>query len=315
VSTRRSSLWLRCYPPSWRERYGEELEGLVEQMNGKGSVAWRVRRDVALTGARERLRSWGLAGPGIPPGTQAKAGALLVLCAWTLFVVAGMAVQRFSEHWQDFTPISGRALPSGEFRVLVDAALIGGALVLLGGACVLPRLLAFLRGGGWSATRGSVLRAVFSSLFTAVATVGLIQWAHRLDSLQRNGHDPLYGIAFIAWGLLVVGCLGMWTSVVVEIARRIEFPVGLLKVEVGLAVAVSLAMLTMTVATATWWITLAIRAPWALREEPSGAVPSPFLLQLMAAMALMVLATALAGLGSARALRALPRMACEQRVG
>jgi hypothetical protein len=300
VSARRDSLWLRLYPRAWRARYGKELEDLVVETSGGGRPAWRVRRDLVRTGAGERLRSWGLAGDGVPPETQAKAGALLVLCAWSLFVVAGAAVQRFSEHWQDFTPLSGRALPTGAFQTLVVAALVGSGLVLVGGACVLPRLLGFLRGGGWGAIRRPVIRAVLTGLLATGATVGLALWAHRLDASQRNGHDLPYGLAFVVAGLFVAACLAAWTAALVTTARRIE-----------LSVAASLTMLAMTIATATWWAALASRAPGALHEQPIGADVSPLVIQLMVAMVLMVVATGLAVIGASRALRALPLVAAE----
>jgi hypothetical protein len=308
VSARKSSPWLCCYPRAWRERYGEELEGLLSETSGGGRVAWRVRGDLLRAGAGERLRSWGLAGDGVPAATQAKAGALLVLCAWTLFAVAGLSVQRLSEHWQDFTPASGRGLPSGAFQALVVVALLGSGLVLAGGACALPRLLVFLRGGGWSELRRPFARAVLLSALAAAATAGLVIWAHWLDASQRNGHDMLYGLAFAAAGLLVVVCLAAWTAAAVTAARQVELPARLLKLEVGLAVAVSLAMLTMTVSVAVWWAALASRAPWALHEQPSGAAQSPLVVQLLVSMMLMAVATVLGAAGAACALRALPRL-------
>lgn len=311
MSGRRESLWLSLYPRAWRARYGKELEDLVAQTSGGGRLAWRVRCDLVRAGAGERLRSWDLSGEGVPPETQAKAGVLLVLCAWSLFVVAGAAVQRFSEHWQDFTPVSGRALPAGAFQALAIVALVGSGLVLLGGAFVLPRLLRFLRGGGWRAIRRPVTRAVLASLLATVATVGLALWAHRLDAFQRNGHEPLYGLAFVAVGLLVAACLAAWTAAFGTAARRIELSVRLLKVEVGIAVAASLTMLAMTIATATWWTALASRAPGALQEQPIGTDVSPLVIPLLVAMVLMVVATGLAVIGGIRALRALPLVAAE----
>jgi hypothetical protein len=153
-----------------------------------------------------------------------------------------------------------------------------------------------------------VIRAVLASAVAIAAVGGLALWAHRLDALQRNGHDPLYGLAFAAGGLLVVACLAAWTAAFVTTARRLELSPRLLTIEVGLAVIVSLAMLVMTVATAVWWAALASRAPSALHEQSSGADMSPLALQLLAAMALMTIATVLAGMGSMHALRALPRL-------
>jgi len=110
-----------------------------------------------------------------------------VLCAWALFAVAGVVLQKFSERWQRLTPVSARGLPAGAFEALVVAAAIGSALVLLGVACTLPRLVAYLRSGGWAAIRPAIVRAVTITALAAVGTVGLVAWAHRLGTAQRNG--------------------------------------------------------------------------------------------------------------------------------
>ena len=307
MSRRRDRIWLRCYPRGWRDRYGHELADLLAQLSEDGHVTWRVRRDLVRAGAVERLRGWGF-GSDLSPQTEAKSGALLVLAAWVVFAVAGTAVQRFSEHWQQFTPISARQPAGDAFQVLLVAALVGSALVVSGGACALPRVWTFLRRGGWSEIRRPVLRAAVASVAAGTATSALVLWAHRLDGLQRNGHDPLYGLAFVVAGLLVVGCLAAWTVVVVATARRIALPASLLKVEVGLAVGVSSTMLAMSVATVLWWAVLASRAPWALHGQPAGTAASGLVVQLLAAIALMSAATVLAGLGASNALRAVRRV-------
>ena len=90
-----SSRLVRLYPKRWRERYGQEMEALIVESSGGHRVSWRMRVDVARGAGREQLRSAGLADSGAP-GDQVRAGVLLVLCAWALFVVGGIAVQKFS---------------------------------------------------------------------------------------------------------------------------------------------------------------------------------------------------------------------------
>ncbi len=312
MSARKHSAWLRCYPRAWRERYGDELTELIDATSDGGRVAWRVRHDLLRAGARERLRDWGW-GRDAPPRARAKAGALLVLGAWAMFVVAGIAVQRFSEHWQQLTPNADRGLPSGAFDALLVAALVAATLVLGGIVCVLPRLLAFVRAGGWREMRRGLLAAVGATALACAAGAALVVWAHHLDAFQRNGHDALYGLAFVAAGLLLVGCLAAWTAVAVSTARRLELPARLLEAEVALAAAVSVAMLAMTIATAVWWGALASDAPWALHGQPAGAGASPLLAQLLAAMLLMALATGLGALGAGHSLRALVGMRSQRR--
>jgi hypothetical protein len=308
MSNRRDSLWLRSFPPAWRDRYGQELAALIAQLNEDESATWQVGRDLVRAGACERLRGWGF-GRDLSPQRQAKSGTLLVLVAWVMFAVAGIAVQRFSEHWQQFTPMSAHEPAADAFQALLVAALVGSVLVVTGGAFALSRVLTFLRRGGWTEIRFPVLRAAFTSLIAIAVTAGLVVWAHRLNGLQRNGRDPLYGLAFALGGLLVIACLSAWTAVVVAIARRIELPAIVLKVEAVLALGVSLTMLAMSVATILWWATIATRAPWALHELPVGTAASGLVPQLLAAIALMSAATVLAGMGASNALRGVRRVA------
>ncbi|MHB8234438.1 MAG: hypothetical protein ACYDHT_07275, partial [Solirubrobacteraceae bacterium] len=85
-------------------------------------------------------------------------------------------------------------------------------------------------------------------------------------------------------------------------------PPRVLRLQIVLAATLGAAMFAMTAAAATWWAALATRAPWALHERFGGAHFAVVPAQLLAAVALMAGATALAGLGVLRALRALPQL-------
>lgn len=86
-AARTTARLLRFYPRSWRDRYGEELAQVIVESSGE-HVPWQVCLDVVRAGCRERLRASGLSGDGAPHD-QIRGGALLVLCAWALFVIAG----------------------------------------------------------------------------------------------------------------------------------------------------------------------------------------------------------------------------------
>jgi hypothetical protein len=298
---------LRLYPRAWRERYGEELEALLTDLSESEGVSWRMRADVARGGLRERLRACGL-GPGVAPRERARSGALLVLWAWMLFVVAGVWVQKFSEHWQGATPASHRGLPSAAFHVLEAAAAFGGSLVLAGIALALPRAIAYVRAGGWPRVRPAVVRALALTGIAIGATVALVLWARGLSAPQRNGSDLAYGFAFVLCAVAVVSSLAAWTSVAVSLARAIRLPDRLLRIFAGLAGAIGVSMLVMTFATAIWWAALARWAPWVLHGQPPGSNASSFALSLLAPGVLMALASALAALGAGTALAAAPRL-------
>jgi hypothetical protein len=279
---------LRWYPPAWRARYGQELEELIVESLGGGRVPWRMRLDIARSGMRERLRSSGLTGDAVPPDARSLAGSLLVLCAWMTFVVAGTTVQKLSEHWQDATPSTQRALPGDAFAALTVAAAIGSALVVLGVACALPPLLALVRAGGWRDIRGVILRALAATALAGVSTAALVVWAHRLPAQARSGHDLAYVVGFSAWSLVMLVLVVCWTIAAVATARRLDLSGRLLRFEARLAAGVCATMAVMTVATAVWW---------------AARADAAFAPQLAAALLLMLASTSLGTAGSVRALR------------
>jgi hypothetical protein len=289
-------LWL--YPSAWRARYGAELEGLVLETSGP-RLSVRSVVDLAAAGLRERLRTVGLAGDS-PAPARARGGALVVLCAWVLFVFAGGIVQKLSEHWQNVTPAGDRPVPAHAFDALVGGAAIGSAAVFAGIAFSLPAAVAFLRAGGWRTLR-TELRVAFSlTVLVALLTIPLVAWAHGLTARQRNGHDLVYGLGVLGVALLAAAAFVAWTAAAVSVARRLDLAPVVLRLEALAAGVVTLSMAAMTGATVIWWVALAHSAPWFL----SGAAPPGLVVAALA----MVIATLASAAGATRALRALPEL-------
>jgi hypothetical protein len=307
VNERQARLLLRLYPRAWRARYGDELLALLTELGEGEPIASRIRRDVVRAGLAERLPAAGF-GAGAPPATRARSGALLVLCAWMLFAVAGARVQKFSEHWQGATPQSARGKPAVAFHVLEASAAFGGALVLAGVALALPRALAYIRSGGWPVLRRAVVRASALTAVAIGATAALAVWARQIDTAQRNGASSAYSGAFVLCALLLVAALAAWTFVAVSVARGLELSVRMLRVEALLAGAICASMLAMTLATATWWGALGRVAPWVLHGAADRSRSSSFALSLFVPSALMALATCFAAFGAITALGASRRL-------
>jgi hypothetical protein len=292
-SARTTTRLLGLYPAKWRERYGEELAELITQTSGGSSrVPVRLQIDVALAGARERLRAVGAHGHGAPGG-QVRGGVLLVLRAWALMVVAGFAVQRASEHWQSLTPSGSRSVPSAAFVVLIVGGVLAAVAVVVGIALTLGALRVFLRDGGWERIRRRVLTAVGLSVLAIAATIVLVAWARGLTAAQRDGHDATYAVVFAVWVLLLASALAAWTAAAVSTARRLELPAVVLRIETALAGGVATAMFVTTAATAVWWASVAAAGP------RLGATA-----QLSVALAAMALATLLGAIGACRAVLA-----------
>jgi hypothetical protein len=283
------SAWLlRAYPPSWRERYGDELVSLIEADSGGAKVSLRVMLDVIGAGLMQRLRSSGLAGDEVPPERRARAGVLLVLSSWTMFVVAGLGFAKTAEHWQTITPHADQGVPAAAYDGVLLAAEFGTLAVLLGIVLTARPLVAFLRAGGWQQIHRPVLRALGSTGLTVVVLMGVVNWAHHLTEGQRNGGDRLYAAAFVALVLCGVASIGLWTRTAVVTAGKLALTRTALRRETRLATATAVTMAVMTVSATIWWTSV------------YGAPTRMIVMTLV-----MLAATALAATGVFRSVRAL----------
>jgi hypothetical protein len=292
------------YPAAWRRRYGDELDALILDMHADGrDTGWRLRADLLRGAVRQRLLGF-----GGDPASRIRGGASLVLWAWALFVLAGALVAKTSEHWQQGMPAHPNQLADAAYAGLTAVAVVTALLVAAGIAVTLPAATRFLRAGGWRAVRGRATLAVGLTAATALATAGLVAWAHRVSPAGRNGSDGLYVAGFVAWALLGAGALLAWTSLATRIARGLECRRAVLRTQAVIAALVAVAMAAMTAATVIWWATVAGNSAAALTGGSDVAHPTAVVPQLVIAAALMVAATGIAVSGAARADLALHRL-------
>lgn len=293
---------LRWYPPPWRARYGEELVALMTDQSGDRRPSLPTRVGVALSGLRERARHSGLAGDTRAPADRAWAGALAVLCGWTIFVLGGAAFQRLSEHFQQALPSGARAVPVAAFDTVVVAAAGGAVVVALGALAAMPAFVRYLRADGWSAIRALLIVALAATVVEGAAVMTLAGWAHSLTPGQRNGGSLPYVVAFLALAAVSAATLALWTALAVACARRLRVSPRLLAFEVTLAVSLFGLMAIMGVATVVWWASVATSAPWFLSGSP-GRAASAFDPALVVSVVLMLMALATSGYGVARIAR------------
>ena len=284
---------LQWYPASWRARYGEELGGLIVDMSDGGRLSWRLRADVAAAGAHQRLRGTRVGDP--------RGGGRIVLWAWAIFILAGMVVAKTSEHWQSALPRGSHPVASVAFATLTVLAAATAVLVLAGIALALPSLVTFLRSGGWRQIRRWVLTAAALTTGLVAATAALVAWAHGLTPRARNGHDALYGVAFLAWAALAASTLLAWTKAATATADRLSLSPTTLQLHAHSTRVIAGAMALMTAATVTWWVAVAIASPGALTGLPATPHASPVVPALILAAVLMTMATALGAAGARRA--------------
>lgn len=298
---------LRCYPASWRSRYGDEVGALIADMSDGGSVSWRVRRNVVAAGVRERLASV-LGGRDRRPEARMLGGTLVVLWAWALFVLGGSVVAKTAEHWSSAVPGGASSVSRTAYGVLIVGAVGAALLVLTGVAWGLPQFLALVRAGGWSLIRRRVLVAAVLTMLTAAATVGVVLLAGRMDDNHHVG-SWIARAAFLGWAGLGAACLLCWTSAASATAKHLDLAAAKLQIELWLATMVSILMAVMTVATATWWVSVARVAPDALTGGAGSARGTAVVPELVLALVLMVLASVAGAEGTRRAFiarRAVP---------
>jgi hypothetical protein len=296
---------VRLYPAAWRKRYGDELEWLVAEMSDRGSSSWRTRADLLRGASRERLRAAGLGGTGTP-SDETRGGVLLVLAAWTLFVLAGLAIQKLYEHWQSALPGSGHGQATFAFDTLIVTAICASALVLFGLALAVPAALRHLETQGWNGLRRHLLAAGALTLLAGLGTAGLAIWAHNLTPAARGGDDAGYVAAFLVWAAICGSALASWTAFATTLARRVDLPARTLRWEARLACAVTAAMAVMSAAAFVWWATVAGHAPPFFGAAASASVaetlgPIPVMIG-----GAMLVATVLGGVGARHALAYAP---------
>jgi hypothetical protein len=305
MSPRRSPIagLLRWYPAAWRERYGEELAGLIEDDLDGRPITLRFRLSMVRAGLRERGHQSGLTGHAAPPPDRVRAGFLLVLAAWTAFVAAGTVFAKLSEHFAHAVPGGAHAISVTAFGVVQVLATICALLVLAGALTAGAALRRFLRAGGWRSVCRPVLRAAGATVVAAAALTWLTLDASTLTSAARNGGDRLYSAGFVLVALLLGTALTLWTVAAVAIARRLTLSRRVLAMEAAAASAVTAGMILMTAATASWWGAVASSAPWFLHGTARAPMVSAFTPNLIGVMTVMLVAGVIATYGVTRVAR------------
>lgn len=300
---------LRWYPSAWRARYGDEMTALLRDMYATaGRIPLRARLGLMRAGLEERTREAGMVGPAGGPEGRVRGGAVLVLCAFALFLVGGAVFAKFADGWSGGTPVRDLALPHAAFGLVVAAAVVAGALVLVAAALVVPAFMRLVRSGGWNEVRRPVWRGVTAWAVAAVLFGLTLGWSRVLSAHDRNGGLPAYGWLFVLLCLAVIAAIALGTAAAVAVARRVDLEDGLVRALGLLALGVAGALVPIFAGVVAWWATEAAHAPAVLANGigngvvfASDTAPPT----LLVAGLLMVAGLVLAAAGSVRVLRAI----------
>jgi hypothetical protein len=271
-------------------------------------VPLRDRVDLARSGLSERVREAGFVGSTRDGATRLRAGTILVLWGWALFLVSGATFARFSDNWLAGTPSAHRWVASSGYDTVALAGAVGSAVVAVAALITLPGFVRFLRAGRWLEVRrrtvsAGVAVAAASALFGAA-----VGWSHHLDASQRNGGRPAYGVLFVLVGLSAAVAIACATAGAIAVARRIELSARCLRVLGVMALGLTALMAMILAGTLTWWIWEALHARGVLRNGLGNGIPlasSSVPPTLLASVLLMVLGMALAVWGTVRVARPL----------
>jgi len=298
---------IRWFPPQWSERYGAGMVALLADTYGEKRVPLRAHLSLKRAAVRERAREFGFSGDATGPGERLRAGLALILCGWSLFMIAGADFAKFSEHWKIATPYAHHTLPNIAYLIVAAAGIAGIAVVLIAATLTLPALFDFIRGGSWSLVRQPILRAVVAvaslSAFTALFSI----WAHLINNRDRNGGLVPYELIFLVWCLTVAVTLFIATSAAIVVVRQMSLTQRVVRTLVILSMALTVFMLAIMAGIVLWWGSESIYAPRFLRNSIGShiiATSSSFPLALVLAVVLMALGLVVAVLGVVRVTRA-----------
>lgn len=247
---------LRWYPKRWRQRYGDELVALMEDTYGEVKVPLSKRRDVLRGAMTEHLRELGLTPGHAGPTERLRSGSLLVACGWTLFVIAGSAFAKMTEHWIGATPRADRTLTLTAYDVVQRGAAIGAGLVVVAALVALPAFIQFLRRGGWSVIRRPVTLALIVTALTGLLTVGMVAWVHFSDHANAFTH-----VVGSLWGTLIVATITTWALAALYTGRHLHLSTAKLRLEGVVALLLTSAMITVLSGVLIWSLGVADGAP------------------------------------------------------
>ncbi|ADP84446.1 hypothetical protein FraEuI1c_6467 [Pseudofrankia inefficax] len=242
---------LSCYPPSFRERYGEEIRGLVQDTEvgpqtvldliGGAARAWS-RAIVPAEGA-ERVRR----------RLQAT-----VVTTWVCWCAGFLVTPAINRALLDPEPAH---VPAGVLPLLnasLVAIAMSAVLIVIASVPVLRVFLVAARRGEWSIIR-PLLVAALAVVLDLLGLAGLVAWRQTYPPIAQNPHfSGLFVGGLVVWTLgfvcaLVAAGVGpaLATTRAAPPARALRLP-GLLALPVA-------ALLTLATAASTAAVVLMLR--------------------------------------------------------
>lgn len=277
-----------CYPPAWRDRYGQEYLTLLTE----SGIGLRTAGNAVAGAADAWVRP---ASHLLPVPQRLRATLSMVLCAWTALAAGALVFGQVTED-QPFRDLDA-ATPVAHwlYTTYVIAAPLSVAAVVLGG---LPLAYSLYRGAG-HAQRRDVLTLLatpgLALVVFAVALVAVAKLVHH-SSTPGVGVGPGWFLVLVAAGVVAGAACAAGPATAV---RRLPADPRAVRIAVLGAVPAILGMFVVSATSVGYAIELRSAAP-GLAEPWSLLAPYA---------AVMLAACAIGGVSSARGLRALRSVA------
>ena len=291
---------LKWYPRSWRDRYGDDFALYLQDRYGDGPVPIAARLSMIRSGSIERLRTGGIVGTSVDTDMRIRGASLLVLLAWGVFVVAGSAFAKYSEHWPLAMPRHDYWLPAAAMLAVRSAAAAGALILLVAGLLTLPAIVDLIRSDGWKPLWVLARPLAVAVAVAAVASVVVVAWNRHFGPSPSVTAPLALKVAGVVGGILVVCALAVSCATAVALVYRLRLSPRVTRMLGVLAITMAGALVVIFAGALTWWITTAIHAPWFFGSlvPSSPASPTPAAMVVLGLM--MLTGIILAGIGTAR---------------
>jgi len=208
-AARRAERLVRCYSPTWSQRYGEEFAELLAADMLERPRDWRRVLDVLRCGALSRFTAAGLAGEIADPMAQARAALVSFGVALAAFVPFGLAMwSQLTIGWQWSEP----SVPVTGLAVVVMSVAVA-VLALIAVLAAAPIVWVFLRRIVGRQQRGLLLPA---ALFSVGLTLLVLGGRHFGNGWPGTGGHPWAhqglvpgGVAAFTWAT-TLGVTSYW---------------------------------------------------------------------------------------------------------
>jgi hypothetical protein len=290
------------YPPRWRQRYGEEVLGFLDDDFAEGRLPFGIVADLAASAVVERSRG-AFDVPASLHDADRTRGLRLLIWGWCCCAIGGIGFAKVTEHFATARYLP-RGVPGG---ALVASSAFGAVQVLAAIAALLvalvaaPAVLVAATRGGAAARRRLVVAVSLAIAATAVTTAWLavlVAWAHGLSVAQRNGGDTRYGLAAVGLAAAVVVSLAAWTVVANRALREVRPSSGGVPIR-WVARGATACIVLVAAGAGLWWMAVGVDAPgfFGSAGPHTAAVTTEWPFVLLA-LCLLVVGAALAVAGS-----------------